>query len=104
MRKSISAIALATALALSGCAVTSGQSSAGQYVDDATITTRVKARMAEEHDVAASRIGVETLNGVVQLSGFATSEAEKEKAVQIARDVPDVKAVRDSIVVRPPQQ
>lgn len=103
MRKAMSALALAGALALSGCAVTSGQSSTGQYIDDATITTRVKTRMAESNNVAASRIQVETLNGVVQLSGFATSAQEKQQAVELAREVPDVKGVRDSIIVRPPQ-
>ncbi len=89
---------------LPGCAVTSGQSSVGQYVDDATITTRVKARMAEDPAVAALRIKVETLKGEVQLSGFATSQAEKDKAGAIAAAVPDVKGVRNSIVVSKPEQ
>ena len=88
------------ALFTSGCAVSGGQSSVGQYVDDATITTRVKARMAEDKTVSAMRINVETLNGTVQLSGFAASEAEKDQAAALARGVPDVKAVRNDIVVR----
>jgi osmotically-inducible protein OsmY len=83
-----------------GCAVTSGQSSTGQYVDDVTIGTRVKTRFAQDKDVSAMRINVDTLNGTVQLSGFATSEVEKAKAGQIARSVPDVKEVRNNIVVR----
>lgn len=87
-------------LGTAGCAVTDGQSTAGQYIDDATITTRVKARMAEDPQVSAMRINVETLNGTVQLSGFAASEAEKNKAASIARNVPDVKNVRNNIVVR----
>jgi osmotically-inducible protein OsmY len=104
MRKTLSAVALATTLALTGCSVFSGQSSTGQYVDDATITTRVKSRLANDPKASATRISVETLNGVVQLSGFATSAQEKQEAVEIARGVPDVKGVRDSIIVRPPQQ
>jgi hyperosmotically inducible protein len=84
----------------SGCAVSGGQSTVGQYVDDATITTRVKARMAEDKTVSAMRINVETLNGTVQLSGFATTAAEKEQAAALARGVPDVKGVRNDIVVR----
>ena len=103
MKRTMTALAVAATLAISGCAVTSGQSTAGQYVDDATITTRVKARMAKAPEVAATRINVETLNGVVQLSGFAASAEEKSKAVEIAREVPDVKAVRDSIIVRAAQ-
>ncbi len=88
------------AATLTGCAVTSGQSSVGQYVDDATITTRVKARMAEDPAVSAMRINVETLNGTVQLAGFAATQAEKDKAGATARAVPDVKDVRNNIIVR----
>ena len=95
-----SMIALSALTAVSGCAVTSGQSTAGQFVDDATITTRVKARFAEDTSVSAMRIQVETLNGTVQLSGFATSQSEKDKASQLARGVPDVKEVRNNIIVR----
>ncbi|MGZ8272269.1 MAG: BON domain-containing protein [Burkholderiaceae bacterium] len=86
-----------------GCSVTSGQSTTGEYVDDATITTRVKTRFAEDKAVAATRIQVETLKGVVQLSGFAVSEAEKQRAAQIAASVPGVKQVQNAVVVRPPQ-
>ena len=91
------------ALTLGGCAVTSGQSTTGQYVDDATITTQVKSRMADDPTVSAMRISVETLNGTVQLSGFAANESEKARAAQIARNVNNVRDVRNNIVVRPPQ-
>ena len=96
----LASIVAVTALTTTGCAVRSGQSSMGQYVDDATITTRVKARMAEDRTVSAMRIQVETLNGTVQLAGFATSDAEKSKAGELARGVPDVKDVRNNIIVR----
>lgn len=95
-------LAFATCIGMSGCAVTSGQSSVGQYVDDATITTRVKTRFAEDPQVSAMRIKVDTLNGVVELSGFAVSQTEKDKAADVARAVPDVKQVRNSIVVKAP--
>lgn len=99
----VAAMIAATALFASGCAVTSGQSTTGEYIDDATITTRVKSRFAEDKTVAATRIQVETLKGVVQLSGFAVSEAEKQRAAQIAASVPGVKQVQNAVVVRPPQ-
>jgi osmotically-inducible protein OsmY len=86
-----------------GCAVTSGQETTSQYVDDATITARVKSRFAEDKTVAATRISVETLKGVVQLSGFATSEAERQRAAQIAARVPGVKSVQNAVQVRAPQ-
>ncbi|MFC4158410.1 BON domain-containing protein [Chitinimonas lacunae] len=95
-------LALGASMGLGACAVTSGQSTVGQYVDDATITTRVKARFADDPQVNAMRIKVETLNGVVELSGFAVSDEEKERAAQIARQVPEVNQVRNAILVRPP--
>jgi hyperosmotically inducible protein len=53
----------ASLIALSGCAVTRGQESVGAYVDDAVITTNVKARFVDNKAVDAASIKVETLNG-----------------------------------------
>lgn len=94
-----SMLAIATA-AGTGCAVKSGQSTMGQYVDDATISTRVKSRLAQDEVVSAMRVQVETLNGTVQLAGFAASAAEKERAGELARNVPNVRQVRNDIVVQ----
>ena len=85
----------------SGCAVGRGQETAGSYVDDAAITTAVKARFVEDKTVSATSISVETLNGTVQLSGFAKSNAEKMQAENLTRGVKNVKSVRNDIVVRP---
>ena len=60
-----------------GCAVTRHQESTGAYVDDSVVTTRVKTKFAADKTVGAMSIGVETLKGVVQLSGFAKSMEEK---------------------------
>ena len=84
-----------------GCAVGRGQETAGAYVDDAAITSAVKARFVEDKTVSASSISVETLNGTVQLSGFAKSMAEKSRAGEIASAAKNVRAVRNDIVVRP---
>ncbi len=104
MKKLLIATMLAAAglASVAGCAVSSGQSSVGNYVDDATITARVKTRFAEDTQVSAMRINVETLKGVVQLSGFATSTAEKNRAGDVAREVPGVQEVRNSIIVKSP--
>ncbi|MBW8846740.1 MAG: BON domain-containing protein [Burkholderiales bacterium] len=98
----MASVAILATISTGGCAVTSGQSSVGEYVDDATIATRVKARFAEDSSVSAMRIQVEALKGTVQLAGFATSQSEKDRAGQLARGVPDVKEVRNNIIVRPP--
>ena len=84
-----------------GCAVGRGQETAGAYIDDTAITTAVKAKMVDDKTVSASSISVETLNGTVQLSGFAKSSAEKMQAENIARGVKNVKSVRNDIAVRP---
>lgn len=84
-----------------GCAVSREQSTVGEYVDDATITARVKAKFAEDREVSALSISVETLRGAVQLSGFAKSAAEKSRAESIARTTPGVSSVINNIVVRP---
>jgi hyperosmotically inducible periplasmic protein len=94
------AIATATLFTLPGCAVSRGQSSVGEYIDDTTITTQVKARMVENKEVDASAISVETLNGTVLLSGFAKSSQEKATAEAIARKVNGVRLVKNDIVVR----
>lgn len=91
----------AALLTAAGCAVSRGQETVGAYVDDAGITTLVKARMAESKVVSASSISVETLNGVVMLSGFAKNSTEKSTAESIARGVNNVKSVRNEIAVRP---
>lgn len=88
-------------LAASGCAVSRGQQSVGAYVDDAGITTSVKAKLFEDKTVAGSSISVETLNGTVMLSGFAKSAAERSTAENLARSVHGVKDVKNQIVVRP---
>ena len=84
-----------------GCAVGRDQSTAGAYVDDVAITTSVKAKFVEDKTVSAGAISVETLNGTVQLSGFAKSNAEKARAGEIATGVKNVRSVRNDIVVRP---
>ncbi len=96
----VTAAAVTTLAVASGCAVTRGQSTVGQYVDDATITTSVKAKLVEDKTVDAAAISVETLNGSVQLSGFAKSPAEKAQAEVLARRANGVKDVRNSIIVK----
>jgi hyperosmotically inducible protein len=100
----ILALARAATLTLlaSGCAVTRGQSTMGSYIDDTGITAGVKARLLEDKTTGGLSINVDSLNGTVALSGFATSEAEKTRAEAIAREVQGVKSVRNNLIVRPP--
>jgi osmotically-inducible protein OsmY len=97
------ALAVLTGITLlsTGCAVVRGQETVGAYVDDAAITAAIKAKFVDDKIVSAASISVETLNGIVQLSGFAKSAAEKSQAEQIARGSKNVRSVRNDIIVRP---
>jgi hyperosmotically inducible periplasmic protein len=92
---------LGATLVTTGCAVIRDQETVGAYVDDATITTSIKTRMIEDRAVDAGAVKVETLNGVVSLSGFAKSSAEKAQAEFLARNTKGVREVLNHLVVRP---
>lgn len=96
----VAATAAALTLVSTGCAVVRDQQPVGSYIDDATLTTRVKAKFAQDEAVSALAIGVETFKGVVQLSGFAKSETERQRAERLARETSGVTGVRNDIVVR----
>jgi osmotically-inducible protein OsmY len=98
------AFALAAVLSvatITGCAVVRDQQTVGAYVDDAAITTAVKAKFVEDKTVDAGAINVQTLNGTVNLSGFAKSTSERNQAERLARDVKGVRDVRNTLAVRP---
>ena len=88
-------------LSATGCAVTRGQETTGAYIDDAALTTRIKARFVENKQVDAASIRVETLNGTVMLSGFAKSATERNTAEGLARGVNGVKSIKNEIAIRP---
>lgn len=90
------AVALMATL-VSACAGTRTQSSTGEYLDDSVITSKVKAKLLEDKEVSGLAVNVETFKGVVQLSGFAETEAERQKAVQLARSVGGVKDIKNDI-------
>ena len=93
-------LVLALTTSLDACAVMSGRETAGEYVDDATITTKVKAAMFDDPSLKVMQIGVETMQNVVQLSGFVDSEQTKARAGERARSVEGVREVKNDLVVR----
>jgi len=78
----------------------SKQSGAGQFVDDAMITAKIKAALAKNPGTSAMAISVETTDQTVQLTGSVESEDEKKKAESIARDVAGVKEVENKLTVK----
>ena len=93
----MAALALATML---GCASTRTQESTGQYIDDSTITTKVKAAVFNEPSLKSAQINIETFKGQVQLSGFVGSQAEINKTVEVARAVGGVTAVKNDMKIK----
>lgn len=85
---------------LSACAPTATRQGTGEYIDDAVISSRVKAAFATNPEVKATEVQVETYKGTVQLSGFVESSESAARAAQIAREVPGVKSVQNSMVVK----
>jgi len=83
-----------------GCAATATKESTGEYVDDATITAKVKAAFVKDEVVKAFDVSVETFKGNVQLSGFVDTAEEKARAVQIARGIDGVRDVQNKITVK----
>lgn len=88
--------------ALSACSMISGKETGDEYVDDATITTKVKTQLASDVGLTpANQIHVETSKRVVQLSGFVDSAAHKAEAESVARGVEGVESVENNITVQP---
>ncbi len=88
---------------ITGCASDSnrrGMDSTGEVVSDSWITTKVKSDLAVEKDVSAMNISVKTVDGVVTLSGKASSQAEADKAVRVAGQINGVKSVVNNLDVR----
>ncbi len=80
-------------------AIQTAPETAGQYVDDTTLTTKVKAALLADDEVKGLAIGVETSGGTVQLTGTAKSDSERQKAEQLAKNIEGVTSVQNSIAV-----
>jgi len=91
---------LAGMLLLSACAPMEGRDTGGEYVDDATVSTKVRAQLVEDQALKGFDIHVETMQDVVQLSGFVSSPQQKAQAEQIARNTQGVRGVRNNIIVQ----
>jgi osmotically-inducible protein OsmY len=84
-----------------GCSTSAGpKQTAGEYFDDSMITTRVKAAIFDDPVLRVTDVTVETYNHVVQLSGFVNSRSDINRAVELARGVNGVKAVRNDMRVK----
>jgi hyperosmotically inducible protein len=94
------AILAVTLVSAVGCSSTSQKEGTGEYIDDSVITTKVKTAIFNESTLKSAEINVETFKGVVQLSGFVSSQADINKAVELARGVSGVTSVKNDMRVK----
>lgn len=94
------AILITLAVAACGTSASETGQQAGRYVDDATISTKVRAAIIEDKSVSIRDIDVETYKSTVQLSGFVDSLAVKNRAGAIASSVEGVRKVQNNLVVK----
>jgi osmotically-inducible protein OsmY len=85
---------------IAGCAATRHRESAGEYVDDSVLTSKVKAEIFNDPMLKVLQINVESFKGVVQLSGFVDSAQAATRAVEVAKSVKGVQSVKNSLVVK----
>ncbi len=104
MKKQLAYLVVAASLALpmaitTGCAVARHQETASAYAKDKEITARIKTAMYGDPTVKGTEVKVNSLNGVVQLSGFVDSQAAKDRAGQIAASTPGVVKVYNNLLL-----
>ena len=85
---------------IAGCAASRTQESTGQYVDDSTITAKVKAEILGDPALKVFQISVETFKGTVQLSGFVNSAEIRSRAGVVASRVSGVQSVKNDLIVK----
>lgn len=92
-------LAMAPLVLTTGCAVTQGRETAGAYAKDKEIAARIKTNLYRDHVTKGTEIEVQSLNGVVQLSGFVDNAEAKERAAQIAASTPGVVKVYNNLLL-----
>ena len=83
-----------------GCASTPTQEGTGQYIDDAVISTKVRAALVNAPELSSFEIKVDTYKGIVQLSGFVGSVEKMDKAIAVARGIEGVKEVKNDMQLK----
>lgn len=79
----------------------SKERTAGQVIDDMSIAARLKAAFAADPVTDAINIDIEVDKDNVQLNGFVDSDAERERAVQIAMSTKGVASVKNNLEIQP---
>ena len=77
-----------------------GANQAQRIASNAAVTAKIKSKMALDDTVEAARIDVDTAEGVVTLNGTVESPAQRERAMQLARETDGVTSVIDRLTIR----
>jgi len=96
-KRAIPFLAVLAVAGMMGCASTSKSEGTGEYVDDTVITAKVKTAIFEEPSLKSSEINVETFKGIVQLSGFVSSQDKVNTAIMTAKNVKGVASVKNDM-------
>jgi len=96
-KRAIPFLAVLAVAGMMGCASTSKSEGTGEYVDDTVITAKVKTAIFEEPSLKSSEINVETFKGIVQLSGFVSSQENVNTAIMTAKNVKGVASVKNDM-------
>ena len=99
-QRATSLLSIIAVAGLMGCASSAKHESTGQYVDDTAITAKVKTAIFEQPTLKSAEINVETFKGVVQLSGFVSSQDNVNTAMATARSVNGVTSVKNDMRVK----
>ena len=99
-QRATSLLSILAVAGLMGCASSAKHESTGQYVDDTAITAKVKTAIFEQPTLKSAEINVETFKGVVQLSGFVSSQDNVNTAMATARAVNGVTSVKNDMRVK----
>jgi hyperosmotically inducible periplasmic protein len=95
----LGSLAIALLLSAAGCTAMTGET-AGQNVDDSTITASVKTKLAADKIGSLTRIDVDTTRQVVSLNGIVDSPEQKARAEQLASQVSGVKKVNNNLQIQ----
>ena len=87
-------------LSMVACASTPTKESTGEYFDDSIITTKVKAAILYDPFLKSAEINVETFKGVVQLSGFVSSQENVKRATELAQSINGVTSVKNDMRIK----
>lgn len=87
-------------LSMVACASTPTKESTGEYFDDSIITTKVKAAILYDPFLKSAEINVETFKGVVQLSGFVSSQERVKRATELAQSINGVTSVKNDMRIK----